>query len=854
MCSNQNPKKKENYKVATLVALFLISLAFIISYVVYDDLLDERLQAVTEICGEDDEGYDTVFKTSTVETTNWVYNLTNPLEYLAEGSEAKFHELGGYAFDVDATRTNVRFEDDNRIKYTLYTAGTFNADSSPAGLSENDEVFSMNIGYLTVLGRIRHEALLLLKATCSLTQLGLIGSTTVTTICRTEEIGTTAVCQCCSTTELENSTTCSDIASPTSNAGGLISYLAMNDGGVKLDSNPSSFPLSSGAYSPVVIKKTVRNVLLGSPSSLLGIFQYENGDTQTKASITNTTADIVEACSALNYCSTLPALMVQIAGAGSLPATLAILKSLNCEGLIPDTQGLIDAGMDEERALQLRYLEGANCRPYTTTLAAAALLMATAGSGSTYTCTEGTLPCCLETFDIAGMSSGTGLGCLFWVPGGAITRQTYSTDEAYRYLTPSPDNEVYTGCASDDKAFQYVSMQGLQAINRWYVPDTYSYPAMPWADPVTVPLSSTGGVAGEMTVVNLTGHTVFGRRGTGVTSGYLDYELTDGTPKNKQETIVYTQALATKDLRYMKKSTVGGVPTNTFKYNIPTNLSAADDEARQVNGQMPYANLVNLRHSKEIPGIVSLPNWYNVDTDILTQSSNTDKFAAAGGGVALYRTRDGYSPSSAVLSSPELLTSSNADDFEEEMTEYTEIEPASGVALSTRAQNMASTFTWNCNPLLDSTCGLVATAHNASDPLCYILGNGKQMPCSNANVFTPRVRGGKVVPIFWTRALLEPDGVTEIFLEVMDTRFALAVMSLVMPLLFVVAFVVLRPAMCCSGKAGGAKVGDSYSHPPNAEGGEVEVAKSIECDDMVSPIHNAGPAGDDMVSQIDNIE
>lgn len=765
-----------------------------------------------------------------------MYNLTNPLAYLQDGAEAEFHEVGGYSYYVDATRANPRFEDD-KVKYVMYTSGEFRADRSPAGLASTDQLFSMNVAYLTVLGRARHEGLLLLQATCSLTQMALIGSTSVTTICRTEEIGTAAVCQCCATTPTENSTLCSDITSPSSTAGGLISYLAMNDGGIQLDSSPSAFPLSSGAYTPLVLKKTVQNVLIGSPSSILGTFQYQQGTEQTKADVTNTTADIVDACSALDYCQSLTTLMGEIAAAGSLPGTLAILKSLNCEGLIPDTQGLIDAGLTEERALELRYLKGANCKPYTVTLAFAALLMATSGSGSTHTCAAGTLPCCLDEFSIPGMSSGSGLGCLLWVPGTMISRQTYSVDEAHRYLTPSPENELYTGCASDNKAFQYISWEGRDVINSWYVPDTYSYPVMPWADPIVKPISATGGVAGEMTVTNLTGNTVFGRRGRGVTTGYLEYELTDGKPLTEHETVLYSQAFTTKDLRFEKKSSVDGVPTNTFIFDVPTNLSAADDELRQRKGQMPYSNLVNVRYSKEVAGIASLPNWYGVDSDILTQSSNTDKVAASGGGVSLYRTRDGYSSSSAVLSTPELMTSASLEIMKDEITGFTQIEPASGVALNTRLHNMASTFTWNCNPQLDATCGLLASAHNASDPLCYIFGNGMQMPCSNANVFTPRVRGAKVLPLFWSRLTVKPDGVSEIFVEAMDTRFALAIMSLLMSLLFIVAFAVMRPTMCCPGSSGGAKISDTPS-PLNNTGGDVEIAKAVEEDNSVQPITN----------------
>lgn len=321
-------KKKERCKIATLVTLFLMSLAFIISYVIYNNMLDERLVSITQVCSEDDEGFDTLYDTNTVETVNWVYNLTNPLQYLQDGSEAHFHELGGYAYSVDATRDNARFDGD-KVKYTLYTSGHFSSEKSASGLAATDEVYTMNVAYLSVLGRARHEGVLMLQATCSLSQLGLIGNTAFS-VCRTEEIGTTTLCQCCSPTPLVNSTTCSDITSPSSNAGGLISYLAQHDGGVQLDSNPSAFALSSGAHTPLVVKKTVDNVILGTPSALLGTFQYQGATSDfVRADLANTTSDIVDACSVLDYCPTLTALMGQIAAvqSGGVPAILGVLKA-----------------------------------------------------------------------------------------------------------------------------------------------------------------------------------------------------------------------------------------------------------------------------------------------------------------------------------------------------------------------------------------------------------------------------------------------------------------------------------------------------------------------------------------------
>ena len=387
-----------------------------------------------------------------------------------------------------------------------------------------------------------------------------------------------------------------------------------------------------------------------------------------------------------------------------------------------------------------------------------------------------------------------------------------------------------------------VSWQGRQAIDLWYVPDTYEYPNMPWADPAIGPITAAGGVAGEMNVQNVSGNTVIGRRGTGITSEFLDYALSDGSPVTKEETIFFPQGLTTRRLSYVKESDVGGVPTNTFAFEFPDNLTVVEDEERQRNGEMPFARLQNMRYSKGAAGIVGPPNYYGVDESIYTQSSNTDKFAGPGGGISMYRTRDGYSSSSALLDTPVLMTASSVAEFSGEWNGYTKIEPASGVSLETQLHNMASVFTWNCNPQIDQTCGLLASPYDANDPLCYNFGVGTHMPCSNANVFTPKVRGGKVLPLLWNRAVLKPDGAEEQFLKAMDIRLFLAIMCLIFPILFLLTFAITRPTLCCPGS--NAKV-STYS-PPEKDDDEGDVENAA----LVHP----APLSDGNINTVEPIE
>lgn len=222
---------------------------------------------------------------------------------------------------------------------------------------------------------------------------------------------------------------------------------------------------------------------------------------------------------------------------------------------------------------------------------------------------------------------------------------------------------------------------------------------------------------------------------------------------------------------------------------ILTEFTDAEIEARQRTGEMPYPNQKNVAHSKGVPVVLGYPNFYKVDPVILSQSSNSDRFAPAGSEIHLFRTRDGYEPDSALLATPARVTTESLEAFGEEYEGDLIIEPATGVTLDARVVTMISNYVWQCNPTLEASCGFQFSTFDAGDPLCY--GNGvTQLPCSVANVFTPKVHGGKVMPIFWIRSLAIPsEELVDKLLAVSDTRFALGISVIILPIIFCIGFV-----------------------------------------------------------------
>lgn len=308
---------------------------------------------------------------------------------------------------------------------------------------------------------------------------------------------------------------------------------------------------------------------------------------------------------------------------------------------------------------------------------------------------------------------------------------------------------------------------------------------MPWADPTIMRKGKDRLITGTMSIFNITGFQVSVREGRGITSKFLDYDLTDGDPMYYEEEIWSSFKLRTLNVTYQKRSEVFGIETNHFISKISNLTTQAELEDAQRTGQMPYPNLENLVYAADgVPAIMSLPNWYGSDPRILTQTSNTALASPSTVGVNIYRTRTSYDRNAEVYSTPQLVTQETWDTFgEKEYRGKLDIEPATGLTLKGQIANQFSVFIWNCNPLLDPTCAFQATAQSPTNPLCYLDGT-RQYPCSASNIFTPSVKGSKVLPMYiLTTDPAAPDSVVDNLHFGIGTRYALSILVIIIPIL-----------------------------------------------------------------------
>ena len=246
----------------------------------------------------------------------WMFNLTNPHEYLA-GGDARLNEMGVYGWRFTPQLENIEINTDT-MEFDLYNHDVqFSADDSCDTCATTETMFHQFTPYGALVGMAKSEAVVMLSIACSPTQIGLIASTDPFPYCEEDEMKTATLCRCCAPTPTVNATTCSDIASTSSKSGGLLSWLSKYDGGIQLSESPNSnFPLSTGDYTALVRQGSVKELALGHPTTIVGFFRMGKalleGDLTTINEYAKTTNDMKDACTPLGYCPTMNELLQQI--------------------------------------------------------------------------------------------------------------------------------------------------------------------------------------------------------------------------------------------------------------------------------------------------------------------------------------------------------------------------------------------------------------------------------------------------------------------------------------------------------------------------------------------------------------
>ena len=714
--------------------------------------------SVVKLCNADSQTYDKFVRPLPQLTSVYIHNISNPIEYFKNGSTAKIHEIGPFSLSTQINRVDVKFNE-NVMSYLQYNEFTFEAGKSCSNCKSMDvEVNVYNLAYSALLTATRNEGALMLAQTCTQAQI----KHTSTPYCTALQQGRSNInCTCCYS-QIPNpgggAIACSTITSQTSIASGRVSWLAGYDGGLKISNLATSFPLSSGVISPITRRSSVSEVAFGSPSPLLGFFSYNSGSVAQKNVISNTTLDMKDACYHL-FCPSVEELVDQIRVVGKVQG-YQILSRASCYGIVPSIEELL---LNSSRADELRYLEGVNCRRFTPAVVVAALIV---NNSLTHSCHDprDSPPCCLSSVvSTTSPVRGPGLGCMRMMDGLiASPRRIFSTEDAQKHIAPTA---FYTNCAEPSQRLIQTLDRGQSLYKKWYTPNSFQYPKMPWADPTVL---ATGLSVDTQKAYDNNSNTTTTLK-IGIDDHFVSINKPYAMKKNlflkskfnaqneppvedKTRKVFIPYLFADKDLQYARKSTVNSIETFVYSDILYLDDNETDIEYRMRFGEVPYQNMVNLVYtSGGKPAMVSQPNFYGVEDSIWNQTDNKKRGSPAGNGVELYRLYDSYSTDGSAnrYEEPVLMTPESVEENSDIFTVSFEYTANTGTALKTSMSSMISGYTLNCDPTLDRSCLLLTTPITPTNVLCYPGTGGVQRPCSAANIFTPKLQGEKVIPVCW---------------------------------------------------------------------------------------------------------
>jgi len=192
---------------------------------------------------------------------------------------------------------------------------------------------------------------------------------------------------------------------------------------------------------------------------------------------------------------------------------------------------------------------------------------------------------------------------------------------------------------------------------------------------------------------------------------------------------------------------------------------------------LPYDGLQPVGHVKGPsdsgrPEYLHQPLFFDGDEKLYSQEDCTYVERGDGNGIKIYRPKSDGDPGafdeSASESTYQLVEKSYVDQNSDDFQSHIDIEVATGLGARQRMRFGTSYSIWECNPTSHNKCSLAVGSKGQNE--CYAsagssafdglgvldkndlttLGrNNFTYPCSAANLITPRVVAGKILPMYW---------------------------------------------------------------------------------------------------------
>ena len=170
---------------------------------------------------------------------------------------------------------------------------------------------------------------------------------------------------------------------------------------------------------------------------------------------------------------------------------------------------------------------------------------------------------------------------------------------------------------------------------------------------------------------------------------------------------------------------------------------------------------------------VSQSLYFNSDEKIYTQQNSSHTEGPIGNGIKIFRTKD-------TLSDPGIFVADSSDTKyvvvdknwvnknKDILQSYFDVEPATGTGIRIKQRFGLSYSVWECDPVKNDDCSLLRLSNgigkcygdaskiildrmnsSVKDKLTAAKQTDFNFSCSAANILSPRLIGGKIIPMYW---------------------------------------------------------------------------------------------------------
>jgi hypothetical protein len=591
-----------------------------------------------------------------------------------------------------------------------------------------------------------------------------------------------------------------------------LSLLASYDGGVaikaagetKYDGSGSNFASTmfgqTEIHTALIQSHTVNDLMFGYPSAYLGriAYQAQLSQAQEAAPLSSTKAEVSKLMLTGAMDSDLSFKLGDVAGYTSDVGKVCFstcTDATGCTGYAPARHEFSD--VDKIK------LGGIDCKPFTATFStvakctainAALTLDPNAANYQACGCANGsnewsTHGCCLSS----GVHDGedlAGSGCLYEVAGvvdpnytGMDTTTPNAVDlgTAIKSWMDKQESKVTSTfmCPAQGSGIAEHSMFGhLESFDGSDSHVTYYHTGNKRMRQNDV---SSGSSTPYLSMVSGSSGKYFKPKGLFVKVGTS--QVTDGIPVGAHP--VYIEG-AKKPIDFVfegfrtgfVRNKVCGTDTCIVSARMRPNVTSFVFNEDVADGAgMPYDGLQPVGHVKGPsvtgrPEYIHHPLYYNGDEALYTQQDNTHVDKADGNGLKIYRPKTDANPGNFDVSSEsyQLVDKAYVDGQTDELHSHIDIEVATGLGARQRMRFGTSYSLWECDPAINNKCKLGlkskgehscykstsgADIFNALDDSVKtdLRTLGRDVPsyaCSAANVLTPEVVAGKILPMYWS--------------------------------------------------------------------------------------------------------